>query len=68
MDYRNAPDNSLTEDGTAHIIPANFLKMVYKEVSATFVREPSSVLRAFVPKATTLLSLSLLNQARIFLF
>ena len=68
MDCRNAPDNSLTEDGTAHIRLASFLKMVYKEVSAKFVRVPSSVLHAFVPKATTLLSLSLLNQARIFLF
>ena len=68
MVYRNALDSCPTEDGTAHITLDSFLRTAYKEVSATFVRGPSSVLDAFVPKATTLLSLNLLNQARIFLF
>ena len=68
MDCRNAQDSFLTGDGTAHIIQASFSRMVYKEVSAMFVREPSSVLHAFVPKATTQLSLNLPNQARIWLF
>ena len=62
MAYRNALPNSLTEDGIAHITASSFSKMAYKEVSVTYNGGPSSVLHAFVPKATTLLSQSLLNQ------
>lgn len=60
--YRSVPDNFPTEDGIVHITQTSFSKMVYKEVSVTFNGGPSSVLHAFVPKATTLLSQSLLNQ------
>ena len=62
MAYRSVLANSLTEDGIAHITVSSFSKMAYKEVSVTCNGGPSSVLHAFVPKATTLLSQSLLNQ------
>lgn len=64
----SALNSFLTEDGTAHITVANFLKMAYKEVSEAFDREPPSVFHVFVPKATYLLSPNLLNQSRILVF
>lgn len=60
--YRSVPDNFPTEDGTVHITQTSFSKMAYKEVSVTLNGGPTSVLHAFVPKATTLLSQSLLNR------